>query len=88
MQEYLNQILPTVETLQKKNTDYGNSYELLRERFGEVAFIVRLFDKVYRLEALYNNGEAKVTDESFEDTIKDIVGYCTLELKYRSERRE
>ncbi len=69
------------ELLIRKNSDYGDSYFELREEFGKVAFLIRLTDKVARLKTLAKQ-QAQV-EESEEDTIKDIIGYCLLELYYR-----
>ena len=81
MNEFLDILKPVAELLKRKNTDYGGSYDELRDKFGEVAFIIRLHDKLARLKTL-NAQKARVNDESIEDTIKDIIGYCTLELRY------
>lgn len=70
----LNNITNQVqELLIKKNSDYGNSYFELRSEFGNVAFIVRIVDKIARLKTLIKN-QAKV-EETEEDTIKDIIYY-------------
>ena len=81
MNEFLEILKPVAELLKRKNTDYGGSYDELRDKFGEVAFIIRLHDKLARLKTLTAQ-KAQVNDESIEDTIKDIIGYCTLELCY------
>jgi len=73
---------PIADLLKRKNTDYGNSYAILRERFGPISFLVRLHDKINRVEQLTKN-EALVKEESVLDTLKDIIGYCTLEILYR-----
>lgn len=73
---------PIADLLKRKNTDYGNSYAILRERFGTISFLVRLHDKINRVEQLIKN-EALVKEESVLDTLKDIIGYCTLEILYR-----
>jgi hypothetical protein len=77
---------PIADLLKRKNTDYGNSYEILREKFGPVSFLVRLHDKINRVEQL-TKVEALVTEESIIDTIKDIIGYATLELKFREDHK-
>ena len=82
--EYFDAILhPIAELLKRKNADYGNSYDHLRNEFGDIAFIIRLGDKFSRLKSIERKGKTEVKDESYEDTIKDIIGYCTLELNYR-----
>lgn len=81
---YLEKITEeVVELLIRKNTDYGNSYFELRKEFGKVAFVVRLYDKVARLKNLIKSKAQ--ADESEEDTIKDIIGYCLLELYFREK---
>jgi len=54
-----------------------------REKYGEIAFLIRIEDKLNRLETLLRNKEIEKGDESIEDTIKDLMGYCLLELYYR-----
>lgn len=82
VKEFLDQLQPIAELLAKKNKDYGNSYANLRDEYGNVAFYIRLADKLSRLRQVDVNGTL-VTDESAIDTIRDIIGYCVLELLYR-----
>lgn len=70
-----------VELVARKNHDYGGSYARLREEFGPDSFLIRLGDKYNRLLAL--RGKEALVSESTDDTIRDIVGYCLLELAYR-----
>lgn len=81
-EDFLDVLRPIAAILAKKNADYGNSYHILRADYGPPAFHIRLTDKLNRLRQVDRNG-ALVSDESAMDTIKDIVGYCTLELMYR-----
>ena len=81
MNEFMEILSPVAELLKRKNTDYGNSYNESRSEFGAVAFLLRINDKFARLKTLTNQ-EAQVNDESVQDTIADIIGYCTLELSY------
>jgi len=70
------------DTVSQKNHDYGNSYFRLRNEWGVQSFGVRLGDKYYRLANLLQGHEPQI-NESVEDTIRDIIGYCLLELAYR-----
>ncbi len=81
MNEFMEILKPVADLLKRKNTDYGGSYDELRGMFGPEAFLIRLYDKFARLKTLTAQ-KAQVDDESIEDTIKDIIGYCTLELRY------
>ena len=51
-------------------------------KYGVVALLIRLNDKFERLESLFRNGKAEVTDESFEDTLRDIACYAIMGLEY------
>ena len=66
------------ETLVAKNADYGNSFEKSYEKHGLVSAVIRLEDKLNRLESLLKN-EAQV-NESIDDTLLDIAGYAILTL--------
>ena len=60
-----------------KNHDYGNSASELYNKFGLISYIVRINDKVNRINTLINK-EAKVKDESIKDTLLDMANYCLL----------
>ena len=68
-----------LEMYKKKNNDYGDSFARLREIFDS-AILIRLYDKYHRLESLKDGTEQRVNDESVEDTLMDLAGYCILEL--------
>ncbi len=70
------------DMVSRKNSDYGNSYFRLRSEWGPMSFGARLGDKYYRLTNLLQGHEPQI-NESVEDTIRDIIGYCLLELAYR-----
>lgn len=66
----------TFTTLVGKQRDYGPNNIA---RFGNSGLLLRLHDKVARLENLVaNNREA--TNESIQDTYLDIVGYSVIGL--------
>ena len=67
------------KTYEVKNADYGDSFAQVRQRVPN-AILVRLFDKLLRLETLLNGAEAQVKDESIEDTLLDMANYCIMEV--------
>lgn len=68
----------------KKNADYSDSFAKLRNKFGNVAIILRLYDKLMRAEQLMlSEDEQMVKDESIDDTLRDLANYCLLELTER-----
>ena len=76
--------------LERKNSDYNSSYDKTRKEFGFNAFLIRISDKINRLKSLTNNKNTvvSVVDESLEDTIRDIAGYCILELILREKEKQ
>ena len=72
----------------KKNSDYGGAFQQLRDRFPQ-STVMRLWDKLLRLEQLTKPGyEAKVKDESIEDTLRDLANYCLMELTERKYEKQ
>lgn len=66
----------------RKNSDYGNSFDISMNKYGPVAYHIRIDDKLNRLFNLtVKNVQAKV-NESVIDTLKDIVGYSLLYIDY------
>lgn len=68
------------DTYERKNSDYGDSFAVLRKRYPNQV-VIRLHDKLLRLERLLDPAyTAKVKDESIEDTLIDLANYAILEL--------
>ena len=67
---------------ERKNKDYGGAFDKSMNKFGVVSLLIRLNDKFERLESLFKNGKAEVTDESFEDTLRDIACYAIMGLEH------
>lgn len=67
------------ETYEKKDTDYKGSYHESVERFGYVAGIIRMTDKLNRAEnLLLGDKEALVNDESAVDSLLDLAAYAIM----------
>lgn len=73
-------------TMIKKSHDYtnGSADPFANFRISAVvgvdprlALLVRVMDKIKRLETFINKGELKV-NESFDDAIQDIINYMIL----------
>nr|DAN20903.1 MAG TPA: Nucleotide modification associated domain 1 [Caudoviricetes sp.] len=66
-------------TFCKKNSDYGNSFEESLDKHGIVASIVRMGDKMNRLEAITDDSRTQqVGSESLLDTLEDLSNYAAL----------
>ncbi len=77
LEEYRQVISELEETYRAKNHDYGDSFAIILEKFGLKSTVIRLWDKLMRLETLCEK-EAKVDDESLEDTLKDLANYAIM----------
>ena len=65
-----------------KNSDYGDSYANIRTKYP-TSVLIRIADKLSRLEILMGGNEAKILDEGINDTLTDLANYCVLELVER-----
>lgn len=79
-QTFYNIAQEIADTLSRKNHDYGDSFAKIYEKYGDLSSLIRLTDKIGRLETLASGKEAKVLDEPLVDVYKDIAGYCILTL--------
>ena len=70
-------------TLVRKQRDYG--HENIR-RFGRQGIMVRMHDKVARLENLLSSadGGVKPSNESIDDNIMDVVGYAAIGIMWET----
>lgn len=73
--------LEVAELVEKKNRDYGNSFDKTLNEYGDTAYFLRIEDKISRLKSL--SKKAAEVDESIEDTLKDIVGYTLLMINHK-----
>lgn len=69
-----------------KNHDYGNSFDCSLNKFGLIAGLVRMGDKMNRLESLINK-KAMVKDESIRDTLLDLASYCIMTVMWLNKKR-
>ena len=75
-----------IQTYQAKNQDYGNSFEKSLDKFGLIASVIRLNDKMNRIESL-SRTEAKIVDESIEDTLLDLANYSVMTIIWLHKNR-
>lgn len=74
------------DTYERKNHDYGDSFTKSMDEFGMTAAAIRLTDKLSRFKALINS-EAKVKDESIEDTLLDMASYAIMTVEYLKKKK-
>lgn len=65
------------DLLVRKNHDYGDSFAKQYEKYGLISALIRMDDKMRRLETLLGGTDAQV-DESIKDSLLDLAGYALL----------
>lgn len=70
-----------LETYVRKNHDYGNSFDKSLDKFGLVASVVRIGDKMNRIESLVQK-KVMVQDESIRDTLLDMANYTIMTVMW------
>lgn len=66
----------------KKQRDYGPENIA---RFGLTGIIIRMHDKIARLENLISSGQ-RANNESVQDTFIDIIGYSAIALMWMNNQ--
>jgi len=75
-----NQVIALV---MQKNADYGDAWQQQCVH----GVLVRLADKLYRIDNLADGREALVPGEALQDTLIDAIGYAMLGLLYLKETK-
>jgi isopropylmalate/homocitrate/citramalate synthase len=78
MESILNEIR---QLHNRKNADYGDSFDKTLDEFGLVASATRMSDKFNRFKSLIKN-PAQVSDEKIEDTLIDLASYAIMTIKW------
>lgn len=76
-----------IETYVRKNHDYGNSFDKSLDKFGLVASVVRIGDKMNRIESLVQK-KAMVQDESIRDTLLDMANYAIMTVMWLDNQKK
>ena len=87
MEKFKEIVTHMAATFEKKNHDYGNAFEKSLDKFGLVAAVVRIGDKMNRIESLYNK-KGLVADESIADTLEDMANYCVMTKMWLNKQKE
>ena len=67
------------ETFARKRADYGQTTTETFEKFGPVSMLVRMHDKLGRLDNLLGTGKVPY-NESVIDTLIDLANYSLITL--------
>ena len=72
-----------IELFQRKNQDYGDAFA----NYGPVGVIVRMGDKINRLQSIEKNKVSFVNDESMRDTLIDLHNYSAMAIMLLDEKK-
>lgn len=82
-------ILRKMNTLYRcKNNDYGNSFNQTMDKFGILSSVIRINDKVNRLNNLVDPTKQVQIKETIEDTLLDLANYCVMTLAYLKDEQK
>jgi hypothetical protein len=73
-----------LELFKKKNQDYGDAFA----EFGVIGVLVRMGDKIKRLQSIEQNKIALVDDEKMRDTLIDLHNYSAMAIMLLDEKKE
>jgi hypothetical protein len=70
-----------LELFKKKNKDYGDAFA----NYGPIGVIVRMGDKIQRLNSITKNGITMVNNENLRDTLIDLHNYSAMAILLMDE---
>lgn len=65
-----------LELFIKKNKDYGDAFS----EYGTIGVLVRIGDKIRRMQSITANGVNLVEDEKLRDTLIDLHNYAAMAI--------
>ena len=68
---------------EKKNQDYGDAFAT----YGTVGVLVRIGDKIQRLQSITSKGINLVEDEKIRDTLIDLHNYAAMAVMLLDEKK-
>lgn len=70
-----------LELFKKKNKDYGDAFA----EYGPIGVLMRMGDKIKRLQNIDKNQITMVNDEQMRDTLIDLHNYSAMALMLLDE---
>tara|TARA_Y100001958_G_C21148751_1_gene485460 strand:+ start:201 stop:458 length:258 start_codon:yes stop_codon:yes gene_type:complete len=65
-----------MELFERKNADYGDAFA----EYGTIGVLVRMGDKIKRLQTIEKNSVTLVCDEKIRDTLIDLHNYSAMAI--------
>ena len=66
----------------QKNQDYGDAFAT----YGTIGVLVRLGDKIHRLQSITSKGINLIEDEKLRDTLIDLHNYAGMAIMLMDEK--
>lgn len=73
-----------LKLFERKNRDYGDAFA----RYGPIGVLMRMGDKISRLQSITKNGVVLVNDEQMRDTLIDLHNYSAMAVMLLDEGKE
>ena len=73
-----------LELFKKKNTDYGDAFAT----YGAIGVLVRIGDKILRMQSITKSSLTLVECESIRDTLIDLHNYSAMAIMLLDESVE
>jgi len=70
------------ELFRKKNADYGDAFAT----YGSIGILVRLGDKIKRLQSISSTKIILIDDEKIRDTLIDLHNYAAMGIMLLDEK--
>ena len=70
------------ELFVKKNKDYGDAFA----DYGSIGVLVRIGDKIKRMQNITSNSIQVVNDEALRDTLIDLHNYAAMAIMCMDEK--
>ena len=82
--QFTNVQKEALELFEKKNKDYGDAFAT----YGTIGVLVRMGDKVSRLQSITKNKISLVDSESLRDTLIDLHNYSAMAVMLMDEKNK
>lgn len=73
-----------LELFRKKNQDYGDAFA----SYGVIGVLVRMGDKISRLQSITTNSISLINTESLRDTLIDLHNYSAMAIMLLDEDKK
>ena len=71
-----------LELFKKKNSDYGDAFA----NYGTIGVLIRMGDKISRLQSITNKNISLINTESLRDTLIDLHNYSAMAVMLLDEK--